>query len=159
MRTRLLPWVLLIVLCSPAGAWADVTAFLGSTPGDTGRSVRGLAIGAGLLIVGVEFEYAQTGGEPSADGPARRTGMGNLLLQTPLAIGGVQPYLTTGVGLYRERTDQGQETHVGVNVGGGAKITVAGPLRLRVDYRVFSLRGQPVTPRVHRVYVGANLRF
>jgi hypothetical protein len=39
------------------------------------------------------------------------------------------------------------------------KISLVGPLRARVDYRVFSLKGSPIQPTVHRVYVGANLAF
>jgi hypothetical protein len=48
----------------------------------------------------------------------------------------------------------------GTNVGGGAKIELIGPLRLRVDYRVFNLSGGDLvdsTPQ--RIYVGANLAF
>ena len=30
-----------------------------------------------------------------------------------------------------------------MNTGGGVKITLLGPLRVRVDYRVFTLRGEP----------------
>ena len=35
--------------------------------------------------------------------PALRTGMGNVLLQTPVPISGFQPYFTTGGGVYREQ--------------------------------------------------------
>jgi hypothetical protein len=30
---------------------------------------------------------------------------------------------------------------------------------MRVDYRVFSLRGEPIEPHPQRFYVGANLSF
>ena len=43
---------------------------------------------------------------------------------------------------------------VGMNVGGGVKITLAGPLRVRVDYRLFTLRGSPRVSPVHRFYAG-----
>ena len=33
------------------------------------------------------------------------------------------------------------QTNFGSNIGGGAKINLVGPLRLRVDYRVFNLHG------------------
>jgi len=46
-----------------------------------------------------------------------------------------------------------------VNLGGGAKIHLVGPLRLRLDYRVFNLQGTPRYETYHRFYVGANLRF
>jgi hypothetical protein len=64
-----------------------------------------------------------------------------------------------GAGVYRERLGDLSETSFGANTGGGAKITLLGPLRARVDYRVFTLRGDPLFSTVHRVYVGATLRF
>ncbi len=159
MGTRV-GFLLLLGLCLlPSTASADITAFLGSTPTPANRAVKGVAAGAGLLVVAFEFEYATTGEDPVASAPSLRTGMGNVLIQTPLAIGGVQPYLTTGGGIYRERLADRQETSVGLNVGGGVKVSIAGPLRLRLDYRVFTLRGDPLNARVHRVYAGANLRF
>ena len=80
--------------------------------------------------------------------------MGNLLLQTPIPIGRFQPYFTIGGGLYRERVDaiDRQETSFGSNIGGGAKITLTGPLRVRVDYRLFNLRGDPL----HRPSTGST---
>ena len=71
-------------------------------------------------------------------------------------------YATTGVGGYREELDATghEETNIAFNTGGGAKITLIGPLRVRVDYRVFKLRGEPLRPSaVHRLYAGVNLAF
>ncbi len=150
---------MLCLLLLPSRAFADITAFLGSTPTPANRAVKGIAAGAGLIIVAFEFEYATTGEDALDDAPSLRTGMGNVLLQTPVAIGGLQPYLTTGAGLYRERLGDRQETSIGMNAGGGVKISIAGPLRLRLDYRVFTLKGDALNARVHRVYAGANLRF
>lgn len=158
MRLRALVLFLVAVL-TPAAAHADATLFLGSTPTPANRALRGFAFGAGLLIVAFEFEYASTSENVERSAPSLRTGMGNLLIQTPFAVGGIQPYVTTGGGLYRERLGDHQETSLGVNVGGGAKISVAGPLRLRLDYRLFTLQGDPLHERVHRVYAGANLKF
>ena len=62
----------------------------------------GFAVGAGLLIVGFEFEYSNTADDVSTGAPSLKTGMGNVLLQTPVAIFGFQPYFTTGAGFYRE---------------------------------------------------------
>jgi hypothetical protein len=39
------------------------------------------------------------------------------------------------------------------------KISLVGPVRARVDYRIFKLRGEPVHDTVHRVYAGLNLKF
>ena len=105
-----------------------------------------------------EFEYSGSSEDMAEGAPLLRTGMGNVLLQTPM-IHGFQPYFTTGAGGYREELGVVSETQFGLNNGGGVKISLVGPLRARVDYRVFSLRGDPLFSTVHRVYVGANLNF
>jgi hypothetical protein len=148
-----------LILLAPTRAWADATLFIGSTTTPDARLAKGFAVGAGLLIVGFEFEYSNTGEDIAGNAPSLRTGMGNLLLQTPVAIGGIQPYFTSGGGMFRERLEDRQETSFAGNVGGGAKISLAGPLRLRIDYRIFTLGGEPLHTRVHRVYAGANLKF
>ena len=85
--------------------------------------------------------------------------MGNVLLQTPVPIAGLQFYATAGAGGYRERLGERQETSVGLNAGGGVKIRIAGPIRVRLDYRVFSLRGRALHPTIQRVYAGVNFAF
>jgi len=52
-----------------------------------------------------------------------------------------------------------QETNLVFNTGGGAKISLAGPLRVRLDYRVLKLRGSPLFSTLHRVYAGLNVGF
>jgi hypothetical protein len=140
-------------------AFADATVFIGTTTTPATRVVKGFSVGAGFLIVGFEFEYADTSEDLLDGAPSLRTGMGNVLLQTPIAFHGVQPYFTTGGGLFRERLDTQSETSFGANTGGGVKISLAGPIRARVDYRVFTLRGDPRHSTVHRVYAGLNLKF
>lgn len=147
------------VLMTSTPAFADATAFLGSTVTPANRPAKGVAFGIGLLIVGFEFEFSSTDEAIDEAAPALRTGMGNVLLQTPFPIAGMQFYLTTGTGLYRETLGNVQETHVGFNSGGGAKISLLGPLRARLDYRVFNLRGEPLHSVVHRLYGGINLAF
>ena len=44
----------------PSTAAADITAFLGVNPTPTNRATKGFAVGAGLVIVGFEFEYAHS---------------------------------------------------------------------------------------------------
>jgi hypothetical protein len=140
-------------------AFADATLFVGSNSTPSNRQVKGVAGGIGLLVVAFEFEYANSTEDPAKGSPQLRTGMGNVILQTPFAIMGVQPYFTTGGGGYRETLGTRQETQFGVNTGGGVKISLLGPLRARVDYRVFRLKGDPVYQTVHRVYAGVNLKF
>jgi hypothetical protein len=148
-----------MLLAGAAPAFADATAFIGTTSSPANRTAKGFAVGIGLLIVGFEFEYSSTSEEVSEAAPSLRTGMGNVLLQTPFAVFGLQPYATMGAGLYRERLGDVQETSLGVNTGGGVKISLLGPIRARVDYRVFNLRGDPLHSTVHRVYAGVNLAF
>ena len=148
---------LLIVMASPA--FADATIFIGGSGSPSTRQARGFAVGMGLLIVAFEFEYSNVSEDAAEGAPRLRTGMGNVLLQTPFAISGFQPYFTIGGGGYRETLDTRQETNFGVNTGGGVKISLIGPLRARVDYRVFTLKGSPLYDVVHRFYVGANLKF
>jgi hypothetical protein len=151
--------VVLLVLFSAAPALADATVFIGSTMTPANRPAKGLALGVGLVIIGFEFEYASTGETPEDAAPSLTTGMGNVLLQTPFPVAGMQFYVTTGVGGYRERLGSFQETHVGMNTGGGTKITLLGPVRARIDYRILKLRGEPLHSVVHRVYAGLNLAF
>jgi hypothetical protein len=148
-----------LVLAAAPQAFADATIFLGSTSTPSARQARGFALGGGILVLGFEFEYSDTREDPEDAAPSLRTGMGNILFQTPVAIAGFQPYFTTGAGVYRERLNDVSETQLGGNVGGGVKVRLAGPLRARFDYRVFRLRGEPLHEVVHRFYVGANLSF
>jgi hypothetical protein len=61
--------------------------------------------------------------------------------------------------MYREQLDALSETSFAGNTGGGAKISLAGPVRARVDYRVLRLRGSALHSTVHRLYAGLNLKF
>jgi opacity protein-like surface antigen len=139
-------------------AFADVTGFIGANTTPSNRLVKGAAVGLGLIIA-FEFEYSATQQDRDADAPALTTGTANALLQPPFAISGVQPYLAIGAGLFRERLAADQETGIVLNSGGGLKIALAGPLRLRLDYRVFQLKGGAMHTPAHRVYAGLNLRF
>jgi len=147
------------VLACASHARADATIFLGSSTTPTARQARGFAIGGGILVLGFEFEYSDTQESLEDLVPSLRTGMGNILLQTPVAIGRFRPYFTSGVGGYRESLAGESETQLGGNAGGGVKVRLLGPLRARFDYRLFRLRGEPLHPTVHRVYAGANLSF
>jgi len=161
VKRRLMPVLLmtLLALAVPRVAAADATAFLGLGTSPASRSAKGFAIGAGLLIVGFEFEYSSTAHDLDAGAPSLRTGSVNGLLQTPFEIARTQFYLTIGGGIFREVLDTAATTNVAVNTGGGAKISLFGPVRLRLDYRVFKLNGSPLYSRPQRFYVGLNLKF
>ena len=112
-----------------------------------------------MIVVGFEFEYSNILEDETEHLPSLRTWSGNVFVQTPVEINKVTPYATIGGGGYRERLGNAQETHIDVNVGGGAKIRLAGPFRVRLDYRVFTLRGSPLNTVYQRFYAGANLAF
>jgi hypothetical protein len=161
MRTRLAvagALALVVVGITPSPASADATLFLGTTTSPTHRMVRGFAIGMSLLIVGFEFEYANTSEDLLALAPSLKTTSGNVSVQTP-GLTHLQLYLTTGGGYYRERLGNDQETSFLLNTGGGVKVSIAGPLRARVDYRIFNLKGTPQHSKVQRVYAGLNVAF
>ena len=156
--SRMSTFLLIALLATARPAWADLTAFLGITPTPENRTALGFSGGISLLIVGFEFEYANTPEDDQDPLPGLRTWSGNVLLQTPLDLGGVQLYGTLGYGAYNEELRDQSETNAVANLGGGAKINLVGPLRLRLDYRVFKLQGSPLYETYHRFYAGANLR-
>jgi hypothetical protein len=156
-RIALITAVLALAAAVPARA--DITVFLGANTTPANRAVRGGSLGMGLLIVGFEGEYAFTPDDPEAKAPSLRTGSGNVLLQTPFAIYGFQPYFTTGGGFYRETLGTHQDTSFAFNTGGGVKVSLIGPLRLRVDYRVFKLGSDALYTPAHRIYAGLNLKL
>lgn len=157
LRTLVLALVLVVGLAQPAGA--DVTAFLGLSPTPHNRGARGFSGGLSLIILGFEVEYSEILEDTTEALPSLKTWSGNVLLQTPADVQGVQLYATAGGSGYRERLGEDHVTNVGVNVGGGAKIRIKGPLRVRLDYRVFTLHGEPRHTTYQRFYAGANIAF
>jgi len=158
-RIRAVGIAALLSLAAAAPARADATAFIGANTTPANRSVKGLSVGTGLLVLGFEIEYAKTTDDDTVAAPSLTTGTGNILLQTPGSFFGFQPYLTAGAGLYRERLGTHQDTSFLTNTGGGVKVTLVGPIRLRVDYRVFKLGNGALYTPAHRVYAGLNLKF
>ena len=159
MRMRFAVLALTLVAITPSVAHADATVFIGrNAAGDDRSVVRGFSVGVSLLIVGFEFEYGSTSEDQVKLTPSLRPTSGHALLQT-VGIPGFQLYVTPGAGMYRERLAADQETAFLFNNGGGAKINLAGPLRARVDYRIFNLRGNPRHKTVQRLYAGLNLAF
>jgi hypothetical protein len=160
MRLRLVaPLLLIVSWLVPATASADATAFLGrNSAGDDRGAVRGFAFGVSLLVVGFEFEYANMSQDETSLRPSLRTTSGNVFAQT-FGLPGFQLYATTGAGFYREELGTDEESAFLLNNGGGVKINIAGPIRARLDYRIFNLRGNPRHKTVQRIYAGANLAF
>jgi len=151
--------IALALLSLAAPARADITAFIGANTTPANRQVRGGAVGVGLLVIGFEAEYAFTPDDPRAAAPSLKTGIGNVVLQSPVPFFGVQPYFTTGGGFYQEQLGLHSDTGFALNTGGGVKVSLVGPLRLRVDYRIFKLGSGALHSPAHRIYAGLNLKF
>jgi len=148
-----------VICLMPKPAHADATVFLGSgAAAGTHRTVKGFAVGMSLLVVGFEFEYGNTAEDDTQLAASLKTTSGNVFVQT-FGLSGFQLYATTGAGVYRQHLLSDQETNFVMNNGGGIKITLMGPLRARVDYRIFNLKGNPQHSKVQRVYAGLNLAF
>jgi hypothetical protein len=156
---RVLTLAVVLLAASASPARADITAFLGMSPTPNNHAVKGFGVGIGLLIVGFEFEYANLSEDDFEQLTGLKTYSGNVLLQTPVEILGTQFYGTVGAEGYRETLGPLEENHFGTNIGGGAKIKLVGPIRVRVDYRIFRLQGSPIHDTYQRFYVGANLKF
>lgn len=157
--TAVLTLTLVILAASAAPAFADITAFIGVTPTPHNHSLKGFGVGVGLLIVGFEFEYANIAEDETEHLAGLKTYSANVLAQTPVEVAGIQLYGTLGAEGYQERLGAAEVNHFGTNIGGGAKIKLVGPLRVRVDYRIFHLQGTPINDTYQRFYVGANLKF
>jgi hypothetical protein len=158
-RTRCTVIAAVLLLTAAVPARADISAFLGADMTPANRQTVGLAFGVGLLIVGFEGEYASTVEDAPSGSPSLQTGMGSLLLQTPSAFFGFQPYFATGGGIYHEVLGAHSDTGLSLNTGGGVKVSLIGPIRLRVDYRVIKLGSGALYSPAHRIYAGLNLKL
>lgn len=150
----------LLLIAAAAPARADLTVFAGLQNAPAIRPTTGISVGFGLLIVGWEVEVARVSEDRDDAAPGLAIGTGSVYVQNPIPIGGVQFYAIGGAGLYRERLDalDYRQTDVHVAVGGGAKISLAGPLKVRLDYRIFKLRGAQES-NAQRMYAGLALAF
>lgn len=147
-------------LAVPGTAAADATAFIGVHHTEAGnRPLVGFAGGASMVVIGFEFEYMMVSEDATVGAPGLRTGTGNVYVQNPIPVNGMQFYAIAGAGLYREKLQDDTETNFTTNVGGGVKITLAGPLKLRLDYRVLIMNGTPLHEKSQRFSSGVTLAF
>ena len=153
----------LVVFATPAHA--DALVFTGALASGSGaRLITGASIGffypALGSIGGWEVEYARTRG--GTQSPGIYTLGASLLVQSLPNADGLQFYGALGGGSYT-RDEAGSLFQA--NVGGGLKVRLAGPLRLRFDYRLYILQrsdaGEFFTEHRHpqRVTVGIGLGF
>jgi hypothetical protein len=146
-----------IIAVDARPARADVTAFFGLAPTPAFRTARGFSVGLNMLIVGFEFEWANTGERTSEGAPGMSTRMFNGVLLTP--TGSTQLYLSAGFGWFSETLGPLKETGIASNFGGGVKVKLLGPIRGRVDFRVFRLNDSAIQRNPVRIYAGLNIPF
>lgn len=160
-RARLASLGLLFVslLGVTSSASADVTGFFGAATTPQTRPTFGVAVGGSMAVIGWEFEYARATEDEGDLAPAVRTFMGNVFAQNPVPLNGITFYATIGGGVYNEELLGEGTWNVGTNVGGGMKIDLTGPLRLRFDYRLFTFVGDPLYKTPQRFYVGLTVKF
>jgi len=157
MRAVLLAAVFL--LGGPLRARADLTVFAGLHTAPQTRPATGISVGLGLLLLGWEVEVARATEQRADLVPSLSTGTASLYVQNPIPISGMQFYAIAGAGVYRERLDViYQQTDVHLAFGGGVKIGLAGPVKLRLDYRFFTLR-EALSENPQRAYAGLTLSF
>ena len=146
----------------------EVHAIMG--PNGSGKSTL-------AYVLAGKDDYEVTAGEVLYNGenvlemdPDARAAKGVFLaFQYPIEIPGVANAEFLKAALNAIRAHRGleeldaiahSETNMVYNTGGGAKITLLGPLRVRLDYRLLKLQGDTVRPdTVHRLYAGINLAF
>lgn len=157
-RFKILIFALLITSVAQS-ALADFTAFVVPDQKPIGEITRGVALGISLLVIGFEFEYSESPESKKPNTSSIRSGMFNVLVQTPVSVSGLRFYGTIGGGVVRETLNVETKTNIGTNLGGGIKIQLPGPIGARVDYRVFSLRKSLRKELLQRLYIGLNLGF
>jgi hypothetical protein len=159
-RLLLIPLAALTALAlTPAPAAADATAFFGAATTNMTRPASGFAIAVKVIVVGIEFEYAHMDERTSSALPGINSSLFNVVMSTPTKI---KLYLTAGGGLTHETLGAGTAWGFGTNIGGGVKLPLAGPLRVRVDYRIISVHGTvpgAVDKPQQRIYAGINFAF
>ncbi len=148
----------LTVLCTPRDAQADLTAFVGTFRTTENQPVRGVSLGMKILLVGIELEYAFAPEDTEKRLSSIQEGSAALIAETP--TGRVKLYGLAGAGVYRERLgDVTVANSWSLHIGGGLKIGLAGPIGIRVDYRLVTLNGRATDKQQQRLYAGLNLNF
>jgi opacity protein-like surface antigen len=147
-----------MLIAAPTAARADITAFLGAYLTPTRQSVQGVSIGFKILVAGVEFEAVRAPEDVEKGQPEIQEGSASVLVESP--TGRVKLYGLMGAGLYRMQfAGVAGDTNTSLHVGGGIKITLAGPIGLRVDYRVVKRNGLVESDTRQRLYVGVRVDF
>src|SRR5262245_45057573 len=158
--------VFLAAAAMPAAA--DATAYLGVMTAGGPRQAVGFAYTDCPGLVGYELELMTTVGPATSKQSSVGDFSANVIVQPRSTIHGFQLYGTAGFGLYGEVYDHGGSGEVlATNIGGGARVGLAGPLKLRLDYRLFLLGDTPdagppgivIHKHPQRILAGLTLEF
>jgi hypothetical protein len=157
-------WLVVFVLMNPLSARADATVLWGLMSVDALRPSFGFSFGHRPSAVGFEIEYLSTLGQTTPGDYSAGGAFASLIVQA-VTISNVQIFAVGGVGIWAEGF-AGKRTGVlnAGNVGGGVLVALAGPLRLRLDYRLFLLgkveeEGGIAPSRKHPQRIAAGLYF
>jgi hypothetical protein len=153
-------WLAALFVMLPMSARADVTVLVGVMSVGGPRPAVGWAFSYCPSVVGFEIEYFGTPGGATTDHSSAGGIFASLIVQ-PATTSNLQFFAIAGFGIF----DHGGGVYNATNVGGGVKIRIVGPLRLRLDYRLFVLgdlqdgdRG-PTTKYPQRFSAGLQLVF
>ena len=149
-----------LLALAPAPARADIVGFLGSNLTPSSQPLYGAALSLNILVVALEFEFTNASEDTVKGLPGQTTGIASVQFVTP--TGRIQAYGGAGIGAgWESLTGFSSGVRTVGSIGGGVKIGLAGPLGVRVDYRVITFNkslGTDTTTH-QRFYVGLNLHF
>ena len=160
-------WLAVLVLMNPLSARADATVLVGLKSVEGLRPSFGWSFGHRPDAVGFEIEYLRTVHQTALGGYSAGGVFASLIVQ-PVTISHVQIFAIGGVGIWGEGFSGGKSAGLfrAGNVGGGALVHLAGPLSLRLDYRLFLLgkaeeQGSipPSTKHPQRIAAGLHFDF
>jgi hypothetical protein len=142
----------------------NVTAFAGVTMDPAARPSVGVAVGGGSHVTPIrwELEFARSRRDPAKGVPSIGTFTMSLVVEPNGQIPNVRFYGVVGAGVYGELYENrmGFEPDSAWSLGGGAKLALMGPLKLRLDYRAFFLAGSGAyASKPQRLYAGIGLGF
>ena len=169
MRTNIVRAALTVALLGgiAAPASADGTLLFGLQTTSSPHPTVGVAWGHWPGTVGFELEYAGSLGKATATTPSAGTITANALVRTPWRIHGCRVYALGGFGMYGESGGGRGSGEVGAtDLGAGTAIPLGGPLKLRLDYRVYMLGrapdaspGSPISRHPQRLSAAFSLAF
>ena len=157
VRTIALAIVLSAACAAPARA--DATAFLGANLSPANRQVNGVSAGVSLVIVGLSSSMRNATDDQGGRARRSRPGWATCCCRRRSPSPASSRTSPSAAACITKPGTRIATPAFGMNTGGGVKISLVGPIRLRVDYRVFKLGSGALNTPAHRIYAGLNLKF